>query len=111
MPDDDDEMPHGFAFSMPGELFRQLRADNDVHNARGEERHASSLRWMEDLDSEGLMALRYILAGDLEDAHGNARWFDGMAYSLLRAKGVNPQTGRSITDELLGEEDGASGPA
>lgn len=101
MSDDDDEMAQGFAFSMPGELFRQMHEANDVHNARGEERHASSLRWMEELDAEGLMALRYILAGDPEDAHGNARWFDGMAYSLLRTKGINPKTGRSVTEELL----------
>jgi len=109
VPDDDDHQgPRGFGFSLPPELVQHLVHDRE--HARAEDRYLATMRWLESLDVDGLMALRYVLMADPESAYGNACRYDGMAIQLLRAKGVDPRTGTDPAAALLERgEAGAEG--
>lgn len=78
---------------IPAAMLADMQHHHSAQQARAEDRYRSSMRWLEGLDVEGLMALRYVLRSEADEAYGNSRHYDGMAIMLLRAKGVNPVTG------------------
>ena len=92
---------HGIPVAIPAEIAHAIAHGQSAARARMEDRYNTMMRWLEALDVEGLMSLRYILAGDADGAYGNNRQFDGMVVMLLRGKGVDPDTGIDPAKELL----------
>lgn len=110
MADDEDHEQHAHAFGVqiPAGVVQAMFQDHSTARGRIEDRHNSAMRWLDSLDVEGLMALRYILASDADGAYGNSRFYDGMVVTLLRGKGVDPSTGEDPAAQLL--RDGVAGP-
>lgn len=105
MSDDGEELhAHGFGFEIPAGMVRAITQDHDTRRGRAQDRYNLAMRWLDNLDVEGLLALRWILQTDAEDAYGNTRFFDGMCVQLLRAKGVDPATGVDPAAQLLEAE-------
>lgn len=86
---------------IPVGLMHEAMREQDALHAHEEERNNTSLRWLESLDVEGLMSLRYILFSDEDHAYGNNKFYDGMVYQLLRAKSVDPRSGVDPAAALL----------
>ncbi len=101
---DDDNGAHGHALGIPAELMQAMARDHDTRLGHAQDRYNQAMSWLDSLDVDGLLALRWVLRTDAEDAYGNCRFFDGMAMQLLRAKGVDPNTGVDPTAQLLERE-------
>lgn len=96
---------HGFGIPIPAGLVEAITEGHQTHRAHAEDRYNLAMRWMDGLDVEGLLALRWVLSvGDAGEAYANNKWFDGICFQLLRAKGVDPRTGRDPAAELLETE-------
>lgn len=106
MSDDDAEgmHAHGFGIEIPVGMIRAIRESHDTSRGHAEDRHNAAMRWFDGLDTEGLLALRWILACDDEGAYGNNKFYDGMAAQRLRALGVDPTTGLDPAAQLLERE-------
>jgi len=105
--DDDDDQPHvhGFGVEIPVEMMAAIAAGHDNRRVRAQDRNNMTMSWLEALDVEGLMAVRWILqVGDGNEAYANNKFFDGIAYQLLRSKGVDPNTGLDPATQLLETE-------
>lgn len=92
---------HGFGIALPPEVAQAIQQQHQTARGRAEDRYRSAMRWLDGLDVEGLMALRYILATDEDGALANNRFYDGVVFQLLRAKGVDPATGVDPAAQLL----------
>lgn len=102
---DEEEHVHGFGIPLPAGLVQAITEGHETRLGLAEDRYNQAMRWLDSLDVEGLMALRWVLSvGDGDDATANNKWFDGICFQLLRAKGVSPQTGRDPAAELLERE-------
>lgn len=95
---------HGFGIEIPAGFVQAITHGQDTRRAVAQDRYNSTMRWLDSLDVEGLLALRWILATDEEEAYGNTKYFDGMCFQLLRAKGVDPNTGEDPAVKLLERE-------
>jgi len=88
-------------FSMLAGLVDRSVREHDTAHAQAEDSYLSAMRWLDSLDAEGLMALRWILMSPADEAHSNNRFFDGQVVQLLRAKGVDPRNGKPFAAQLL----------
>jgi len=96
---------HGFGVEIPRGLVRAIAASHDQCRASAEDRHNLAMRWLDGLDVDGLLSLRWFLSvNDQDEAYGNNRYFDGMCVQRLRALGVDPQTGLDPAAQLLETE-------
>lgn len=114
MAEEDDDLghhAHAFGIPLPATMVRAMMEGRDTARAQSEDRYNATMRWLDSLDVEGLMSLRWVLACDAEGAFGNARFYDGMAAQLLRAKGVDPSTGLDPAAQLLATAAAAAGDA
>ncbi len=104
--EEDDGLPgaRGFGFEIPAHVVAAMARGHDNRRVRAQDRYNLAMSWLDSLDVEGLLALRWILRTDAEDAYGNSRFFDGMCMQLLRAKGVDPDSGVDPAAQLLAEE-------
>lgn len=108
--DDHEHDHHAIGIPLPPGMIRAMMAGHDNAHARAEERHNASMRWLDGLDVEGLLCLRWVLqTNDPDEAYGNNRYYDGMAVQLLRAKGVDPRTGLDPAAALLENAPAAAG--
>ncbi len=105
MSDEDEAHVHGFGIPLPAGWVQAITEGHETQRGLAEDRYNLAMRWMDGLDVEGLLALRWVLSvGDAADACANNKWFDGICFQLLRAKGVDPRTGRDPAAELLEKE-------
>jgi hypothetical protein len=85
-----DEQPHVHAFAIP--VPESIRRERDRERMEAEERLASVDRFLDSLNVEQLMALRYVLNQDKASAMNN--YFDGQVVTLMRrVHGVDAVTG------------------
>ena len=104
MADDEDEgHAQAFGIGIPASVVHAMRHDHDVQRGRAEDRQNAAMRWLDSLDVDGLMSLRWVLATDEDGAYGNSRFYDGMVVQLLRGKGVDPNSGVDPAVQLLQE--------
>lgn len=104
---DEEGHAHAFGIGIPIGMVEAMRHDHDTQRGRAEDRYNAAMRWLDSLDVDGLLALRWILASSDDDAHGNNRFYDGMATQLLRSKSVDPITGLDPAAQLLQDTAGA----
>lgn len=91
MTDGDGAHAHGFGFEIPAGLVEAMTHGQDTRRAVAQDRYNLAMSWLDGLNVDGLMALRWILATDAEEAYANSRYFDGMCTQLLRRQGRRPR--------------------
>lgn len=106
MSDEENSLPgaQGFGFEIPAHVVAAMTHGHDQQRVRAQDRYNLAMSFLDELNIDGLMALRWILRSDEEVAFGNNRFFDGMCVQLLRAKGVDPNTGLDPAAQLLEHE-------
>jgi hypothetical protein len=103
---DDEQHAHAFEVGIPAKIVEAIRHNHATRRGQAEDRYNAAMRWLDSLDVDGLLALRWILVCDAQNAYGNNQYYDGMATQLLRAKGVDPISGLDPAAQLLqGGED------
>jgi hypothetical protein len=105
MSDEEEPQVHGFGIPLPAGLVQAITEGHETRLGFAEDRYNLAMRWLDGLDVEGLLALRWVLSvGDADDANANNKWFDGICFQLLRTRGVDPRSGRDPAAELLERE-------
>lgn len=95
---------HGIGIGIPAELMQAISSGHQAQRGFAEDRRNLAMSWLDSLDVDGLLSLRWVLDAIPEHAYGNNQYFDGMCVQLLRSKGVDPCTGRDPAAELLEKE-------
>lgn len=100
---DEDEgcEPHVHGFAIPVGQLEQIRQQHDTQHARARDRYNNAMRFLDGLDVDGLMAMRYFFATEPDEAYGHCRLYEGMVFQRLRDLGVNPQTGVDEAAQML----------
>lgn len=98
---DDEHEHHAFGIPLPAQMVEAIVSDHHAARGHAEDRYNAGMRWLDGLDVDGLMALRWVLSCDPDDAYGNNRFYDGIAVQRLRSLGVDPRTGIDPTVALL----------
>ncbi len=103
---DDNEGLHarGFGFEIPAHVVAAMTQSHDNRRVQAQDRSNLTMRWLDELSVEGLLAVRWILSCDADEAYANNKFFDGMCVQQLRSRGVDPYTGLDPTAQLLEEE-------
>jgi hypothetical protein len=80
----DDHILGGMSIPLPAELLARLSAEHDKQHMSLEAEQAREDRFLDSLDVDGLLALRWILRSNPENAFANNSRYDGVIETLLR---------------------------
>lgn len=103
----DDDTPFS-AFPLPPGVGRAIAASIDSHeraHARAESAEATAWRWVESLDGEALASLRYIVTSHPDYAFANSARWEAVCETLMRTRGIDPDTGQPFGAEVLAHPD------